>query len=44
MLDQDREVGLGDLDRDVRRGRARIRQPVVAVAVGRAPHVPTMSS
>ena len=31
-LDHDRELGLGHLDRDVRPGRARVREPVVAVA------------
>ena len=35
-LDDDRPLGLGDLDRHVRDRRARVREPVVAVATGPA--------
>ena len=35
-LDHDRELGLRDLDRDVRGEARRVRQPVVAVVLGRA--------
>ena len=30
-LDHDRELGLGNLDRDVRRGCSRVAQPIIAV-------------